>query len=301
MNESQIRQLYREADACLNITGAQEIRDEHRAIPRRVYVETDPVSSQLKVANGQAHMIELLDAHDVHFSYGENLGAADCRVPVTRYQWQPTRQPVELAMWDHDQLLPTRPPDDSMAYNTIATWKNSGNDVEWNGETYYWSKHREFVKFIDLPARRTNLPFELATTSAPDDALAMLGDNNWKVVDSLAISRDMNAYRRYIQQSRGEFSVAKDQNIRLRSGWFSDRSASYLAAGKPVINQDTAFGNALPTGKGLFSFRTMEDACAAIDEIESDYAGNCRAAREIAQECFAAERVLGSLLTRAGL
>jgi hypothetical protein len=111
----------------------------------------------------------------------------------------------------------------------------------------------------------------------------------------------MNSYRDFILHSRGEFTVAKDQNIRLRSGWFSDRSACYLAAGRPVINQDTAFGSYLPTGKGLFSFQTMEDILAAVDEIESDYAGNCRAAREIAAEHFAAEKVLGSLMKRARL
>jgi hypothetical protein len=115
------------------------------------------------------------------------------------------------------------------------------------------------------------------------------------------VSSDPARYRKFIVDSRGEFTVAKDQNIRLRSGWFSDRSACYLAAGRPVINQDTGFGSYLPTGKGLFAFQTLEDILGAVDEIERDYAGNCRAAREIAAEYFAAEKVVGSLLERAKL
>ncbi|NLI34193.1 MAG: hypothetical protein GX422_15640, partial [Deltaproteobacteria bacterium] len=115
------------------------------------------------------------------------------------------------------------------------------------------------------------------------------------------ISRDINQYRRYIQNSRGEFTVAKDQVVRPLTGWFSDRSCSYLAAGRPVITQETGFSKYLPTGKGLFGFRTMEDILTAIDIIESDYEGSCTAAREIASEYFAAEKVLGSLMERAGL
>ena len=111
----------------------------------------------------------------------------------------------------------------------------------------------------------------------------------------------MDEYRDYIGGSRGEFTVAKEQNIRLRSGWFSDRSACYLAAGRPVIVQDTAFGSYLPTGKGLFAFQTMEDILTAVDKIEGDYEGNCRTARDLAVEYFAAEKVLASLMQRAGL
>lgn len=129
----------------------------------------------------------------------------------------------------------------------------------------------------------------------------LLETNRWRVADPVGISSDMSRYRGYILNSRGEFTVAKDQNIRLRSGWFSDRSACYLAAARPVINQDTGFGSYLPTGKGLFSFRTMEDILAAVDEIEGDYPGNCRAARDIAEQYFSAEKVVGRLMQQANL
>ena len=197
-------------------------------------------------------------------------------------------------MWNNTVAAPV-----DCAYNTIATWHNKGKDIVYNGETYYWSKSFEFQKFLDLPRRRP-VPFELAV-SVDNSTVRMLNQNGWRIGDPISLSSDLKRYRDFILQSRGEFTVAKDQNIRMLSGWFSDRSACYLAASRPVINQDTAFGSYLPTGKGLFAFKTMEDILAAVDEIESDYEGNCRAAREIAEEHFAAEKVLGRLMDQAGL
>lgn len=294
MTETEILRLYREADAFLNVTGAQEIREEHLACRRRIYLETDPVVSQIKVAAGDAATIAMLEAHDTHFSYGGNFGQPDCRLPLVRFNWLPTVQPVVLDLWNNPTVH--RP---EAAFNTIATWQNLGRDIVYDGETYYWSKDREFRKFLDLPTRRA-VPFELAV-GVNDETQRELEQNGWHVSNPVKLSSDMGSYRDFILQSRGEFTVAKDQNVRLRSGWFSDRSACYLAASRPVINQDTAFGSYLPTGKGLFAFRTMDDILAAVDEIESDYEGNCRAAREIAAEHFAAERVLRSVMQRAGL
>jgi len=294
MTEAQVHQLYRDADAFLNVTGAQEIRDEHMQCRRRIYVETDPVAAQIKVTQNDPAILAMLDAHDTHFSFGENFCAPDCRVPVERYRWMPTRQPVVLDLWDNPYGLETD------AYNTIATWKNtSAKDIVYQGETYYWSKDREFMKVLDLPMLRRG-PFELAA-GVDAGTRQMLVEHGWRQVDSLVVSSDVNTYRRYIQRSRGEFTVAKDQNIRLRSGWFSDRSACYLASSRPVITQETGFSNILPTGKGLFGFLTLEDALAAVDVVEGDYAGACRAAREVAAEYFAAEKVVGSLMQRAGL
>jgi hypothetical protein len=293
MTDGEIQQIYGEADALLNVTGAQEIREEHLRCPRRIYIETDPVASQLQVVHGEERMIAMLSAHDMHFSFGENLGNDDCGVPVERFRWLPTRQPVILDLWANPHG------GSRSAYTTIATWRNLGKDVTYRGETYFWSKDREFLKFLDLP-RRCTVAFELATTASDGDR-SLLHEHGWRQTDPLSISRDCDRYRDYIFRSRGEFTVAKDQNIRLRSGWFSDRSACYLAAGLPVITQETGFSKFLPTGRGLFAFRTLEDIVAAVDAVEMDYAGNCRAAREIATEYFAAERVLARLMDRAGL
>jgi hypothetical protein len=293
MTESQLRQLYRDADAFLNVTGAQEIREEHRGIPRRIYVESDPFASQVKVAKGDSTWIEMLAAHDTHFSFGENLGAPDCDTPADRFAWLPTRQPVSIELWQDAPL-------GGQTFNTITTWHNKGKDIEWRGETWYWTKDREFEKFLDLPQLRPARPFELATTV--DDAVRnRLLSHGWKQADSLALSSDARLYRQFIQDSRGEFTVARDQYVRPNTGWFSDRSVCYLAAGRPVITQETGFSKFLPAGRGLFGFRTMDDVLAAVDSIDRDYAGHCRASAEIAREYFADEKVVGSLMQRAGL
>ena len=299
MSEVDILRLYREADAFLNVTGAQEIREEHLACPRRIYVESDPFASQVKTARGDKATLAMLDVHDIHFSFGENLGAADCSVPIERYRWLPTRQPVVMDLWrtnfrslqDFGSFHP--------AYTTITTWHNRGKDIAFRGETYYWTKDREFEKFLDLPSRRP-VSFELAA-GVPEEVRRLLHEHGWGQVHSVEISQDSHRYRTYIQRSRGELTVARDQYVRPNTGWFSDRSACYLAAGRPVITQETGFSKFLPTGRGLFAFRTMDDILKAVDAIESDYEGNCRAAREIAAEFFAAEKVVGSLMERAGL
>lgn len=296
MTESQLLQLYRDADACLNVTGDQEMLDEHLVCHRRIYVESDPVISQFKVAEGDQKMIAHLSAHDTHFSFGENLGNPDCGVPIEKFQWQPTRQPIVLSLWQH-----AYPPGE--AYNTIATWNNKGKDITYQGETYYWSKARELEKFLNLPRQRP-LQFEIAANVSENEKITvqkLLIHHGWRQTNAVLLSQDLQQYCTYIQQSRGEFTVAKDQYTRLRTGWFSDRSACYLAAGRPVITHETGFSKFLPKGKGLFGFETMEDILAALDEIESDYEGNCLAAKEIAAEFFSAEKVIGSLMERAGL
>ncbi len=293
MTEPQILQLYREADAFMNVTGAQEMREEHMACRRRIYVESDPFASQVKVAQGNESMIAALVAHDTLFTFGENIGAPDCDIPLERFTWLPTRQPVVLDLWDHSFSGAGAP------YTTITTWHNEGKNITYRGDTYYWTKDREFEKVIDLPQRKP-VPFELAV-GVNDKERQLLTSHGWRLVDSIGVSRDLDRYRTYIQQSRGEFTVARDQYVRPNTGWSSDRSVCYLAAGRPVITQETGFSKYLPTGKGLFGFRTMDDILAAIDVIESDYEGSCRAAREIAGEYLAAEKVLAKLLQAAKL
>jgi hypothetical protein len=294
--EARAARLFEEADALVNLTGATVLREEHLRVPVRIYLETDPVLPQVEVAQGRRFTIDLLAAHTHHFTYGENLGAPDCRVPLGRFAYRPTRQPVVLDWW----VPPAGERPAGAPFTTIASWQQSGKDIEWEGQTYFWSKHLEFLKFLDLP-RRTRQPLELALACSDARALELLRANGWRVVDALALSKDILPYRDYFFRSAGELTVAKDQNIRLRSGWFSDRSACYLAAGRPVITQDTGFGNVLPTGRGLFAFRTTEDALGALDAALTNYGRHSRAAREVAAEHFAAEKVLGKLCAEVGL
>src|SRR5215831_7730759 len=236
LSQTQVSDVLGSADALINLTGATVLREEHCRVPIRIYLETDPVLPQVEVAQGRQFTIELLRAHTHHFTFGENLGAADCGVPLGPFEYQPTRQPIILDWW------PDPEPTTGSAFTTVANWRQSSKDLEWNGEKYSWSKHHEFLKFIDLP-KRTNVPIELALACEDAAALRLLAAHSWRIVDAIPLSRDILPYRDYILGSRGEFTVAKDQNIRLRSGWFSDRSACYLSAGKPVVTQDTAFGN----------------------------------------------------------
>jgi hypothetical protein len=294
MTEEQIFALYRECDALLNVTGAQEIREEQLQIKRRIYVESDPFSAQVKLFNGDAKVRALLDAHHAHFSFGENLGQPDCDVPLDR-SWLPTRQPVATDLWFRAPLASP-----GAKYNTITTWHNDGKSVEYRGDVYHWTKDREFERFFELPGRRPQLQFELST-DADAKARALLERHGFRVGEGVSVSAEVDSYRDYICGSRGEFTVARDQYVRPHTGWFSDRSACYLAAGRPVITQETGFSKFIPSGRGLFGFVTLDDVLSALDAIESDYEAHARAALEIAREYFSADKVLSSLMERVGL
>jgi GT2 family glycosyltransferase len=290
LSEHALTRLYRDADLIVNLHGGTEPLPEHGATGRLVYVETDPVHIQVELSHGDRVTQAYLEPHCAFFTFGENYGNPDCGLPVSyQFDFRPTRQPVILDFWQTDRS-PNRP-----ELRTIASWRQPWREVTLDGEVYHWSKDHEFLKFLDLPSR-TSQPFELALGAYQDEDRRLLEAHGWLVRDVGQLSSDVDLYRSYIKDSRGEFTVAKDQNVRLRTGWFSDRGATYLAAGRPVITQDTGFGNALPTGEGLFSFTTLEEILTAIDEINGDFQRHSRAAVEIAREQFAAERVLGRLL-----
>ena len=288
-------ELLQHADAVFNVAGATRFVEEGLGIGNLVYYGTDPVQHELALANQDENIRALIEEHDSFVTYGENIGNPDCPIPPLPRLRSRTRQPILLDMWRNG-------PSTQESFTTVGNWRQSGHDIEYQGETYYWSKHHEFLKFIDLPKRVTQ-PIELAmgleNLSAEDRSL--LKCNGWRLTDAHAFTTDPWLYRDYVCSSRGEFTVAKDQNVRLRSGWFSERSACYLAAGRPVITQDTGFGCALPTGEGLFAFNTMEEILAAFDAVSTDYERHSRAARAIAEEHFRAEDVLARVLDELGL
>ncbi len=295
LTADKLNDLYRSSDVLLNIVGATDLREEQLAARFRVYVETDPVTAELNLANGDEHTRWAFSVHQKIMTYGENYGAPDCGVPLGDLKFGKTRQPIDVELWPmkFDAAAPY--------FTTIGNYRQSGSDVSYNGQTYHWSKHHEWEKFIDIP-KSTAQKFELAmkTDSAAD--VDFLESHGWRIVPPFDMSLDIfGRYQRYFQTSRAEFTVAKDQNVRLRSGWFSERDTCYLASGKPVITQDTGFGAVIPTGKGLFAFNTTEEVLAAIEAINSDYAGQCNAAREIAVEYFGAKKVAGKLMNDIGL
>jgi hypothetical protein len=294
LSELQVKDLYARADAIINLFGGTILRDEHMRCPIRIYLETDPVVHQIRIANGEQRYIDLVAAHTALFTWGANYGEPDCGVPVAPFSYKPTRSPVILDYWDS----PCNPA--ARSFTTIAHWDQSVKDLEYHSERYSWSKHREFLKIIELPSR-TAQEFSLALAIDDLAAVQVLEDRGWRVEDAYEVSKTLESYREYIWRSRGELTVAKDMNVRLRSGWFSERSACYLAAGKPVVTQETGFSKSIPTGLGLYAFEKLEDIPPAIEAINSDYPRHSQAAKEIAAEYFDAEKLLRQVMIKAGL
>ena len=112
---------------------------------------------------------------------------------------------------------------------------------------------------------------------------------------------DPDAFRAYVQGSGAEFSVAQGIYVETHSGWFSDRTTSYLASGRPVLVQDTGFGRTLPVGEGLLAFRTLDEAIAGAADIGRRYGEHCAAARRIAEKHFDSDRVLTRFCEQAGI
>ena len=291
-----VRELYREADAIFNVCGTQEMNEDLLRSDRLLYIESDPGVEQTRVDKGEAQPIEYLSQHRTLFTFGENLGTPGCPIPTHQFRWLPTRQPVVTDFWKTGA-----PPPPGALFTSVANWNTSElKDIEWRGDKYLWSKTREFLKFETAP-RHAGETLELATTPRDPAARERLIAEGWRLTSPDAMSVDWDLYRRYLQGSKGEFTVAKDQYVRLNTGWFSDRSACYLAAGRPVITQETGFTRLYGGTRGLFAFRTMEEIVEAVREIGADYPAHCRAAFEIAAEHFEATKVVASILDRAGV
>jgi hypothetical protein len=291
-----IRQLYREADAVLNICGTQEFNDDLLANERILYVESDPGVEQIKIDKGVESTIDYLRRHHALFTFGENVGTKRFPVPTHGFKWLPTRQPVVTDLWKTNPSPPR-----AAVFTSVANWSTSGlKDITWRGEKYLWSKSREFIRFVAAP-KKSGETFELATNIKDRQTRAKFERNGWRLRSPLQLSVDYWLYRDYIRRSKAEFTVAKDQYVRLNTGWFSDRSVCYLAAGRPVVIQETGFTKNYGGNAGLLSFRSLGEIVEAVKMINADYAKHSRAAREIAREIFEAEEVAKSLLDRAGI
>jgi len=294
MSEGELRRLFQSAELIVNLHGGTQPRPEHYETGRLVYLETDPVQLQVELYEERGYTLDFLEPHVAFFTFGENYGRPGCGLPVSgRFDFHPTRQPVVTDYWVSGG-------GDSGLYTTVGNWRQGWRDITYGGERYGWSKDEEFRKVLALPSL-TGRSFELALGSyAPQDR-ELLESRGWHVRHAMDISSDVNVYRNYVRSSRAEFTVAKDQNVRLRTGWFSDRSATYLAAGRPVVTQDTGFGRFLPTGEALFAFNSIDEAAAAVEAIEADYGRARRAAFDLAREHFDSDRVLGELLDHVGV
>jgi glycosyltransferase involved in cell wall biosynthesis len=303
--------VLRSADLLINVSGTLEHPDRYRQVRRLVYVDTDPVVTQLKIAAGGRTFRARVDAHDVHFSFGERLGEG---VPTTGHRWRPTRQPVLLSEWRTTEA-PRETFTTVMSWTSYAPLRHGGRD--------YGQKDVEFRRFLDLPGRVAPLGLEVALGSTqhlewealaaelPPRLLALARERGdwtprdlvrhagWRVVDASEACGDLDRYRAYVRSSKGEWSVAKNAYVQGQPGWFSERSACYLAAGRPVVVQDTGLAGVLPVGEGVLAFRSLEEAAEALREVEGDYARHAKAARGVAEACFDSDRVLTRLVEEA--
>jgi hypothetical protein len=280
----------RDSAALINVMGYLEEEEILAAAPVRVFLDIDPGFGQIWKALG---LHDLFRGHDRFLTVGGRIGAADCEVPTVGLEWIPIRPPVDLAEWPVQT-------DRGSRFTSVASWRGAFEPLEYEGRTLGLRVH-EFRRFFELP-ERSGSEFEVALDI--DDAetrdLIPLGEHGWKLVDPGRVAADPWRYRTYIQESAAELMIAKNLYVETRSGWFSDRSACYLASGRPVLAQDTGL-DGLPAGEGLVTFSTLEEAVAGVEEIERDYERHSRAAREIAEEHFAAERVLPRMLKQLGV
>lgn len=285
---SRVRQVCESAELLLNLSGVNPLRSWLAEVPRRAFVDTDPAFTQIRHLT-DSHTRALAAAHNSFFTFAENIARDDCLVPADGFAWQPTRQPVQLDAWT------VTPGQRGGSWTTVMQW-DSYRALEYEGGRY-GMKSDSFELFVDLPARAARL-FEIAlgSESAPRDLLRAKG---WRLLDPLEVTRDPWSYQEFIRGSKAEWSVAKHGYVASLSGWFSERSAAYLASGRPVLTQQTGFSDWLTTGAGLLAFETMEEALAGMEEIDVAYEHHCRAARELAEAFFDARKVLTHLIERA--
>lgn len=279
-SQAQVQAFCADADLFINLSGGSWFwRDEYRNIPRKVFIDSDPVFTQLAIAKGEGWYVDFFRGFDRLFTFGANIGTPASHVPDGGLTWHKTWQPVTIDQWRTDA------PPAHEAFTTVMTWKiESFADVDGN-------KDKEFIKVIDLPSRVAQ-PFLLAVNGPQ----TLLRAHGWQTVDAMGVSRSLWDYRQFIQDSKGEFGVAKHAYVANRSGWFSDRTECYLAAGRPAVVQDTGWSAHLPHGTGLIAFSTPEEAIDGLARISADWPAHSRRAAEIAREHFDANVVLPRLI-----
>ncbi len=299
LSEEKVKEITRTADVFVNISCSTFMRDEYRQIPARALIDSDPMFTQIQYLSeqmftpGNPGLREMVDAHNNLFTFGENIGADGCRIPTCALNWRPTRQPVCLDYWK------ATPPDKKAALTTLMNWtaaKNLNYDDELWGQ-----KDVEFRKFIELPKAvpATRLTVAVGQTGETGNDAFPIDEaekNGWHVLSPNACAENWIDYQNFIKDSLGEFSIAKETYVKGLTGWFSCRSACYLAAGRPVITQETGWSKFIPTGEGLFAFDNRESAAEAIRQVTGEPEKHSRAARRIAEEYFDSRKVLSAML-----
>jgi hypothetical protein len=290
----------RSADIFLHISASCCLCDEYLEARRVVFLDSDPMYTQASIPGyvlgtldpAARARVDMLRQHDVFFTFAENIGGKDCRVPTEMFRWIPTRQPVVDRCFAESMVAVT---DRRPVFTTVASWEPNEQGPVVNGVTYS-GKSTEFLKFMELP-RLVPATLEVALSGRPPrERLVQAG---WNVIDAYGVSSDPWRYREYLATSLGEWSVAKNAYVLSRSGWFSCRTACYLALGVPAVVQNTAFASDIPVGRGLLTFDSMAAAIDGIQQVMQHPHGHATEAREICAEFFDSQRVLNQLIDAA--
>ncbi len=295
----EVLEICRTADVFINISCSTFMREEYANIPKRVLIDSDPMFTQVTYFNElngdtTTSVKKLLETHNYLFSFGENIGQKDCRIPTFDLKWISTRQPVCIDLWNKSLQI-THP-----SFTSILNWsgrkKMNYNKEEWG------QKDVEFEKFLEVPQRLPDINFEVVI-NPPLHAdskfnAANIMNHNWQVLHPKDVVADYHDYAHFIERSFAEFSIAKETYVKSNSGWFSGRSACYLAAGKPVVAQETGWSKYIPCGKGLFAFNDINSSVDAIKNVVSDAKKHSKAAVEIAKNFFDSSLVLTELINK---
>lgn len=295
--EIEAEKILREADVLVNVAGSCWLRESTAAIPHKLYMDGDPMFTQIKLSRAGEKPLERFNAHTHFFTFGLNIGADDCKAPVLGYDWKTTVQPVVMELWQGEKNIHTPWAE---AWTTAMNWV-SYPPQEFEDHTY-GQKDIEFLKFWDLP-KMTDELFVLAMGHGPgqkrptDEIL----ERGWMIVEPDKVIPDHQSYHQFIIDSKAEWSVAKNGYVAGNTGWFSCRTACYLAAGRPAVVQDTRWSRYLSSGTGVHAYTTYEDALDGIQKITANYEAECQAAQAFAAEHFEAKKVCAKILEDAGI
>lgn len=294
-------EICRTADVFINISCSTFMRDEYKKIPKRILIDSDPMFTQIQYASqqmftsGEPGMRQMIYDHNYHFTFGENIASDDCLIPQCGIAWHTTRQPVCIDKW---KLITSQKK--PAVFTTLMNW-TAGKKLVFNNEEW-GQKNVEFTKVIQLPRYFKSIDFAIIVNQTggtdntfPKEKIEKLG---WKILNPDENAGDWKSYQHFIEQSSGEFSVAKETYVKAITGWFSCRSACYLAAGRPVITQDTGWSKYIASGNGLFAFKNIDEAVDAFHQVMKDTAHHAKAARQIAEEYFDSNKVLTCLLQK---
>jgi hypothetical protein len=291
--EKVAREWLRHGDLLVNVSSAGWLRDYDLRVGHRMFIDGDPMFCQIGLLDGSNPLYAgRLRDHDSHFTFGLSVGQPECPVPVDGITWRPTVQPIAIDQW------PVTPVSSDAPWTTVMNWASYKPKV-WEGRTY-GQKNLEFNRFRNLPSK-TNVPLRLAMGlgvdgQRPAQELRQLG---WDLVEPQEVVPDHRAYHSFLTNSRGEWSVAKHGYVEGKTGWFSCRTACYLAAGRPAVVQETGWSRHLPSGRGVLPFTTVEEAAEGLGKVTRNYSEHSKAAREIALEFFDAKKVCQGLLRQA--